>query len=107
MSESPLDLTRIELTTPDGQTYTFRYSATVPYEGKDYVVLAELETDANGEEQVLITRLEDAGDGQLTFVVEENEETVEAVFSQYMLMSLQMQSGCSGCCDSCQGCGED
>ena len=47
----------VELTAPDGRSFQFRYGATIPYAGQDYVVLVELEKDPTGEEQILVTRL--------------------------------------------------
>ena len=95
MSEHELTDAVVELTAPDGQVYRFRYGATIPYAGQDYVVLIELEPDANGEEQILITRLEKHEEGQLAFVVESNEETVGQVFEKFMAMAVH-SCGC-GC----------
>ena len=55
----------VELTGPDGTVYQFRYGAMVPYAGQEYAVLIEMELDPNGEEQILITRVEKAEDGNL------------------------------------------
>ena len=56
----------VELTGPDGTVYQFRYGAMVPYAGQEYAVLIEMELDPNGEEQILITRVEKAEDGNLS-----------------------------------------
>ena len=96
----------VELTAPDGQVYRFRYGAVVPYAGTDYVVLLEMECDANGEEQILITRLEDTPEG-LSFVVAEEEDVIEQVFSKYCAMSLKAQlCDLPECEDECC-CGHD
>ena len=88
MEEHNLNEALVELTGPDGKVYQFQYGATIPHEGQDYVVLIELEPDANGEEQILITRLEKHEEGQLAFVVESNEETVGQVFEKFMAMAV-------------------
>ena len=94
----------VELTSPDGKVYRFHYGATIPYAGQDYVVLIEMEKDANGEEQILITRVVEEN-GELSFVVAEEEDVVEQVFTKFCAMNVQTavadlpEDGC-GC-----GCG--
>ena len=73
----------VELTTPDGNTLRFRYGAIVPYAGEDYVVLLEMDDTPEGEEQILITRLEEQ-DGEQIFVVAEEEDVIQAVFDKYV-----------------------
>ena len=51
----------VELTAPDGRSFQFRYGATIPYAGQDYVVLVELEKDPTGQEQILVTLLRGGG----------------------------------------------
>ena len=95
----------VELTGPDGKVYQFRYGATIPHEGQDYVVLIELEPDASGEEQILITRLEKHEEGQLAFVVESNEEVVGQVFEKFMTLAVHScDCGCEndGCDCGCE-----
>ena len=100
----------VRLTDPDGKEIQFHYGAIIPYEGHDYVVLVEMESAADGQEQVLITRLVEEN-GELSFVVEGDEETVGAVFSQYTMMCEDGELvGSQGCeCDHCHdencGCG--
>ena len=89
----------VELTAPDGRSFQFRYGATVPYAGQDYVVLVELEKDPTGQEQILVTRLEEE-DGQLSFVVAEEEDIVATVFEKYLALSLQKRLDGEDCgCD--------
>ena len=78
----------VELTAPDGRVFRFRYGATIPYAGQDYVVLLEMEDNANGEEQILVTRLEEEN-GELSFVVAEEEDVIEQVFNKYCAMNIQ------------------
>jgi hypothetical protein len=52
------------------------------------VVLIEMETDANGEEQILVTRVEEEN-GELSFVVAEEEDVVEQVFTKYCAMNVK------------------
>lgn len=87
----------VELTAPDGRSFQFRYGATIPHAGQDYVVLVELEKDPTGQEQILVTRLEEA-DGQLSFVVAEEEDVVAKVFEKYLALSLQQQLDQEECC---------
>ena len=88
MSEHDLNDAVVELTAPDGQVFRFRYGATIPYAGQDYVVLLEMENDQNGEEQILVTRLEEQ-DGQLSFVVAEEEDVIQQVFDKYVLTTIR------------------
>lgn len=78
----------VELTAPDGTVYRFTYVATIPYAQEDYVVLMELEADGKGNDQLLITRLLDTPEGDLSFVVVEEEDIVTAVFEKYVAQSL-------------------
>lgn len=105
----------VELTSPDGKVYRFHYGATIPYAGQDYVVLIEMEKDENGEEQILITRVEEEN-GELSFVVAEEEDVVDHVFTKFCAMNVQSavadlpEDGCGCGChhheeeDGC-GCG--
>lgn len=106
MTHSPLEDALVELTAPDGRVFRFRYAATLPYAGEEYVVLLELETDAQGEEQLLITRVEEAEDGQLSFVVAQEEDVIQAVFQKYMDLTIRsaMDADHHCGCDECQGC---
>ena len=87
----------VDLTGPDGTVFHFRYGAMIPYAGEEYAVLLEMETDENGEEQVLITKVEKAEDGNLAFVVAEEEDIIQAVFDKYV--SLSVESGLEGLTD--------
>lgn len=93
MSNPELDLMDgiplVDLTGPDGTVYHFRYGAMIPYAGEEYAVLLELEPDENGEEQVLITKVEKAEDGNLAFVVAEEEDVIQAVFDKYVALSVE------------------
>lgn len=93
----------VELTAPDGTVYRFRYGATIPYAGQDYVVLLEMEDAPSGEEQILVTRLEEAGDGQLSFVVAEEEDVIQQVFDKYVALTLNR--AVEGLEDTDCGCG--
>ncbi len=84
----------VDLTGPDGTVYHFRYGAMIPYAGEEYAVLLEMDLDESGEEQVLITKVEKAEDGNLAFVVAEEEDIIRAVFDKYV--ALNVQSGLDG-----------
>ena len=88
----------VDVTGPDGMVYHFRFGAMVPYAGEEYAVLLELELDENGEEQVLITKVEKAEDGNLAFVVAEEEDIIQAVFDKYV--ALGVQAGLEGLSDA-------
>ena len=88
----------VDLTGPDGTVYHFRYSAMIPYAGEEYAVLLEMELDENGEEQVLITKVEKTEDGNLSFVVAEEEDVIQAVFDKYV--ALGVQAGLEGLTDA-------
>ena len=88
----------VDLTGPDGTVYHFRYGAMIPYAGEEYAVLLELELDESGEEQVLITKVEKAEDGNLAFVVAEEEDIIQAVFDKYVALSVE--NGLEGLTDA-------
>ena len=88
----------VDVTGPDGTVFHFRYGAMIPYAGEEYAVLLELELDENGEEQVLITKVEKAEDGNLSFVVAEEEDIIQAVFDKYVKLSVE--SGLEGLTDA-------
>ena len=105
MSESPiLDEALVELTAPDGRVFRFRYGATIPYAGEEYVVLLEMDDDANGEEQILITRVIEQ-DGELSFVVAEEDDVIEAVFAKYTDMKVRLAADALGLVDGDGSCG--
>lgn len=81
----------VELKAPDGTVYQFRYGAMIPYAGEEYAVLLEMEDTPDGEEQILVTRVEKAEDGNLAFVVAEEPDVVQAVFDKYVQLSVQQQ----------------
>ena len=81
----------IELTAPDGTVMRFRFGAVIPLDDIEYAVLLEMEDNPDGEEQVLVTRIEPTDDGGMTFVVEENPQKVEQVFNSYV--NLRTQEG--------------
>lgn len=80
----------IELTAPDGTV--------IPLDDIEYAVLLEMEDNPDGEEQVLVTRIEPTDDGGMTFVVEENPQKVEQVFNSYV--NLRTQEGLTGLTDA-------
>ena len=84
----------VDVTGPDGTVYHFRFGAMIPYAGEEYAVLLEMELDENGEEQVLITKVEKAEDGNLAFVVAEEDDIIQAVFDKYVKLSVE--SGLEG-----------
>lgn len=88
----------VELTAPDGRVYKFRYGAMIPYAGEEYAVLLELEPDENGEEQILVTRVEKAEDGNLAFVVAEEPDVIQTVFDKYV--ALTVENGLDGLSDA-------
>lgn len=92
--EEPL----VELTAPDGTVFRFRFGAVIPHEEMEYAVLLELEDNSDGEEQVLVTRIEPTENGGMTFVVEEDSSKVEAIFKKYV--ALQTEQGLEGLTDA-------
>ena len=94
MNEAFEGIPLVDITGPDGTVFHFRFGAMIPYAGEEYAVLLELELDENGEEQVLITKVEKTEDGMLSFVVAEEEDIIQAVFDKYV--ALGVQSGLEG-----------
>jgi uncharacterized protein YrzB (UPF0473 family) len=88
----------VDVTGPDGTVFHFRFGAMVPYAGEEYAVLLEMELDENGEEQVLITKVEKTEDGSLGFVVAEEEDIIQAVFEKYVAMGVE--AGLEGLSDA-------
>lgn len=81
----------VELKAPDGTVYQFRYGAMIPYAGQEYAVLLEMEDTPEGEEQILVTRVEKAEDGNLAFVVAEEPDVIQTVFDKYIQLSVQQK----------------
>ena len=98
MNEAFEGIPLVDITGPDGTVYHFRFGAMIPYAGEEYAVLLELELDENGEEQVLITKVEKTEDGNLGFVVAEEEDIIQAVFDKYVKLSVE--SGLEGLTDA-------
>ena len=94
MNEAFEGIPLVDITGPDGTVFHFRFGAMIPYAGEEYAVLLELELDENGEEQVLITKVEKTEDGNLGFVVAEEEDISQAVFDKYVKLSVE--SGLEG-----------
>ena len=89
MNEAFEGIPLVDITGPDGTVFHFRFGAMIPYAGEEYAVLLEMELDENGEEQVLITKVEKAEDGSLGFVVAEEEDIIQAVFDKYVKLSVE------------------
>ena len=85
----------VELTAPDGRVFKFRFGAVIPYAGQDYVVLLEMDEDEDQQDQqdqedkLLITRLLESPEGDLSFEVVQEEDVVETVFQKYMTQLVQ------------------
>ena len=89
LNEAFQDVPMVEIVGPDGTVFHFRFGAIVPYAGDEYAVLLETELDENGEEQVLITKVEKDEDGNLGFVVAEEEDIIQTVFEKYVALSVE------------------
>ena len=98
MNEAFEGIPLVDITGPDGTVFHFRFGAMIPYAGEEYAVLLELELDENGEDQVLITKVEKTEDGNLGFVVAEEEDIIQAVFDKYVKLSVE--SGLEGLTDA-------
>ena len=98
MNEAFEGIPLVDITGPDGTVFHFRFGAMIPYAGEEYAVLLELELDENGEEQVLITKVEKTEDGNLGFVVAEEEDIIQAVFDKYVKLSVE--AGLEGTADA-------
>ena len=81
----------VDVTGPDGTVYHFRFGAMIPYAGEEYAVLLEMEANEDGEEQILVTRVEKAEDGNLAFVVAEEPDVIQTVFDKYIQLSVQQK----------------
>lgn len=104
MQQPDLNDAVVELTGPEGKVYRFRYGATIPYAEQDYVVLLEMEDTPSGEEQILVTRVEEEN-GELSFVVAEEEDVIQNVFDKYVAITLN--AAMEGLHDCECGCHED
>ena len=92
----------VELTAPDGRTFCFRFCTIIPYAEQDYVVLMETEEQEDGQEQVLITRLHESPEGELSFEVVVEADIVDAVFEKYTLQAVKEALEASEKTDDCK-----
>lgn len=73
----------IMLTDEEGIEEPFEYLDTVEYEGVEYVVLTPVTEEESDELEVVILRILHEDNGDDSFVTEEDEDALEAVFQIY------------------------
>ena len=78
----------VPLTASDGSVFQFRLGSVLDFEDNLYAVLIEMEKDANGEEQLLITRWSTDDNGEQRFEVVAEERIINAIFERYVAESL-------------------
>ena len=80
----------VELVDENDKTVRFEHLATLPYKEDVYVLLVPIdEVEDVGEDEVVILRIEEGGDGEDTYVGIEDEETLDAVFEEYLKLAEQ------------------
>jgi uncharacterized protein YrzB (UPF0473 family) len=80
------DANIITLIGDDGEEVKFEYLDTIEYEDSEYVVLTPYSDDEDVDEEELavdILKIQHEKDGDDTFIVEENESVLEAVFDMF------------------------
>ena len=88
MQDDLTDITLVELTDETGRVVRFRFIAALEHQETGYVVLADLEPETEGEDELLILRVERDEDGAEHYVVLDDAAEVEAVFEQYVAGTL-------------------
>ena len=66
----------------DDNLVRFEHVMTIEYEGENYVLLAPLDEDEEGDE-VIILRIEEQ-DGEEVYATLEDDDLINAVFSRYL-----------------------
>ena len=72
----------VELYDEDDNLVRFEHVMTIEYEGENYVLLAPLDEDEEGDE-VIILRIEEQ-DGEEVYATLEDDDLINAVFSRYL-----------------------
>ena len=72
----------VELFDEDDNLVRFEHVMTIEYEGENYVLLAPLDEDEEGDE-VIILRIEEQ-DGEEVYATLEDDDLINAVFSRYL-----------------------
>ena len=72
----------VELYDEDDNLVRFGGGMTIEYEGDNYVLLAPLDEDEEGDE-VIILRIEEQ-DGEEVYATLEDDDLINAVFSRYL-----------------------
>ena len=73
---------RFEWYDEDDNLVRFEHVMTIEYEGENYVLLAPLDEDEEGDE-VIILRIEEQ-DGEEVYATLEDDDLINAVFSRYL-----------------------
>ncbi|MDO4548962.1 MAG: DUF1292 domain-containing protein [Clostridia bacterium] len=76
--------TIIELTDENGETVEFELLGTVTYEEDDYIVLGDMETMDEMEQDVYIMRVEHDEDGCDRYVNDIEDGVIERVFERFV-----------------------
>lgn len=81
----------VELIDEDGQPVQFYHLMTLEHEGHDYVLLTEAPEQENDDEEgdVYILRIDQDDQGEDCYVTVEDEDTLQAVFDQFVALSEQ------------------
>ena len=75
----------VELIGEDGEAVSFEHLMTLEYEGNNYIVLTPVSEDEQNEEaDVIIMRVSKDDKGVDCYVLEENEDTMQAVFDRFV-----------------------
>lgn len=82
----------IELIDEDGNAVQFEHLCTVPYDGDEYIVLADVNDDEDDEEQaVVILRIVPKEDGDDEYDGEVEEDILNAVFEKFLEMTEEFE----------------
>lgn len=87
----------------DGNEVKFHHIATVDYKEEWYIFLQPVELGDMEEDETLIFRIDSDEDGNDIYVPLEDEETIDAVYNEYVkLVEEEDDCDCEDCdCEEC------
>lgn len=84
----------VELIGEDGVPVKFEHLMTLEHSGKSYVMLTPVEPETEDEEgSVVVLRIDTDDSGEDCYIVEEDQETAEAVFAKFVEILEEEEAG--------------
>lgn len=92
----------IVLQNEDGEEIEFHHIATLDYQGEWYIFIQPVELGDMEEDEMLIFKIESDENGDDLYVPVEDEETINAVYAEFMKECDECD--CDDCdCEECEG----